>query len=169
MLLQALLPRIRAERVAVPRYGHGLGERWQSAADTVGDLVAECYSSITRHAGEHREDVARLVLQEATRKLRTARQRQRRDQSRTVPLAPAHYLHATSELWAARSSAEWLAGAVVDAVRGGRLSVREARLVYATRVSGMRASEAGRREGMPARAVYYALAQAELALTRRAA
>ena len=135
----------------------------------MGDLVAECYSSITRHAGEDREDVARLVLQEATRRLRTARQRHRRDQSRTVPLAPAHCLRATSELWAARSGAEWLAGAVVDAVRGGRLSVREARLIYATRVSGLRASEAGRREGMPARAVYYALAQAELALTGRAA
>jgi DNA-directed RNA polymerase specialized sigma24 family protein len=161
ILLQALLPRIRAERVVLPKYGHGVGERWQSPQDTVGDLVAECYCAITRHAGEDHQDVARLVLQEAARKLRTARQRQRRYQQRTVRLEPADLRGPTADLWAARSSAEWLAGAVVEAVRSGRLADHQARLIYATRVEGLPASEAGRREGLPPKAVYYALAKAE--------
>lgn len=163
-LLQALCPRIRAERVLTPRYGHGVGEAWQKPADLVADLLAEAFAAVKRHAGEHRDDVARVILQEATRRLRTARQAQRRYQERTVLLGPAHAIHIAAGLSGARSSAEWLATALTDAVRARRLSKAQASLVYAARVQGLPASDVGRRAGMAPKAVYYALAQAERAL-----
>jgi DNA-directed RNA polymerase specialized sigma24 family protein len=166
-LLQALLPRLRSERVQVPAYGHGVGERGQAAADTVADLVAECFAAIVRHAGEDRDDVARLLVQEATRKLRTVRRAQHRYQERTVPMPAAHDGWATTDLTASRSSAEWLAVALTDAVRSQSLTAAQARLVYATRVKGVPASEVGRHHGMRPRAVYYALARAESALLSR--
>jgi DNA-directed RNA polymerase specialized sigma24 family protein len=168
-LLQALLPRIKVENVLTARYGHGIGERWQWPADTVADLVAECFSALKRHAGEDRDDVARLVLQEATRRMRTARQAQHRYQERTVLLAPGHARVAPADLSAARSGPEWLATMLTEAVRDSRLTTADARLVYGTRVKGLPASEVGRRAGMPAKAVYYALARAERALVLRAA
>jgi DNA-directed RNA polymerase specialized sigma24 family protein len=168
-LLQALLPRIKVERVISPQYGHGIGEGWQQPADTVADLVAECFTAVKRHAGEDRDDVARVVIQEATRKLRTARQAQRRYHERTVLLVPDHSVHACAELSVARSGAEWLAAVLAEAVRSRHLSKTDARLVYATRVKGLPASEVGRRTGMPPKAVYYALARAERNLLGRAA
>ena len=94
------------------------------AADTVADLVAECFAAIVRHAGEDRDDVARLLLQEATRKLRTVRRAQHRYQERTVPMPAAHDGWATTDLAASRSSAEWLAVALTDAVRSQSLTRR---------------------------------------------
>jgi DNA-directed RNA polymerase specialized sigma24 family protein len=168
-LLQVLVPRIKAERVLVPKYGHGIGEAWQPPSDTVADLVAECFAAVKRHAGEARDDVARLVLQEATRKLRTTRQAQRRYHQRTVVLRPDDPACAAADLSAARSRAEWLASAVTEAVRSRRISKIEARLVYGARVEGFSASEVGRRAGLKPKAVYYALARAERALIWRAA
>jgi len=178
-LLQALLPRIRREKVTLPMYGHGLSEHCQDPADTISDLVAECYAAICRHAGEERSQVARLVVQEAARRMRTARQGQRRYQQRTQPLTEAvqrQVARASSgsrglavDLWRARTSAEWLASAVVDALRSGHMTVEEARLLCAVRVWGLRASEVGRRERLPERAVYYALSRAEQALVRKMA
>jgi hypothetical protein len=164
-LLQALLPRIRIEKVATPTYGHGLGESWPRPSDTAADLVAECFASIKRHAGEHNPNVDRLVVREGARRLRTARQGQRRWQCRTVgaelpelsALCPAGLLEA-------RSGPEWLAAAVLDAVRAGALDASQARLLYAARVKGVPASEVGRCAGLAERAIYYALAQAERAL-----
>ena len=162
--LQAMLPRLRAERVLIPRYGHGVGDSRTRPADTLADLVAECYSAIRRHAGEDRDDVPRVVLQEATRRLRTARQAQRRYQARTVLLGPGNVGDLTAaDLSVARSGAEWLTTALMDAVRSRRLSTFEASLVYGTRVKGLSASEVGRRSGLRPKAVYYALAQAERA------
>lgn len=166
-LLQALLPRVRAERVAVARFGHGLGEHGQAPSDTMADLVAECFAAIKRHAGEDRPDVSRLVLQEATRKLRTARQAQRRYQERNGPRAEG--TGPAAELWSARTSAEWLARSLCQAVQAGHLSRSDARLVYATRVKGVPASEVGRAAGLAPKAVYYALARAEQALMAGAA
>jgi DNA-directed RNA polymerase specialized sigma24 family protein len=168
-LLQALLPRIRAERVVTAKYGHGVGDAWQRPADTISDLVAECFAAVKRHAGEDRQDVARLVLQEATRKLRTTRQAQRRYHERTVLLVPDHGARVAADLSAARSAAEWLAAALTEAVRSNRLSKVEATLVYAARVKGLPASDVGRRAGMRPKAVYYALARAERALLSQAA
>jgi DNA-directed RNA polymerase specialized sigma24 family protein len=168
-LLQALLPRIRAEKVLVPKYGHGIDEAWQRPADTVADLVAECFVAVKRHAGEDRDDVARLVLQEATRRLRSARQVQRRYHLRTALLLPDDPGSATADLSEARSPAEWLAVTLTDAVRSNHLSKGEARLVYGARVKGLPVSEVGRRVGMPPKAVYYALARAERSLVWRAA
>ena len=109
-LLQALLPRIRAERVLVPKYGHGIDEAWQRPADTVADLVAECFVAVKRHAGEDRDDVARLVLQEATRKLRSARQVQRRYQLRTALLLPDHQGYAAADLSASPVTGRMVGG-----------------------------------------------------------
>jgi DNA-directed RNA polymerase specialized sigma24 family protein len=159
-LLQALLPRLRAERVTLPAYGYGLAGREQGAGDIVADLVAECFAAISRHAGEDRDDVDRLLVREATRRLRTVRRAQRRYQERTVPMVAAHDGRASTDMAASRSSAEWLAVAVTDAVRSRSLTAAQARLVYATRVKGLPASEVGRRHGMRPRAVYYALARA---------
>jgi hypothetical protein len=131
--------------------------------------LAESFASVRRHAGEERDDVARLVLQEATRRLRTVRQSQRRYEARTVPLSPRHAKPPTVDLFAARTQAEWLAKALLDAVRQGGLGASDARLVYAARVKGLPASEVGRREGMAAKAVYYALARAERAFMAAAA
>jgi DNA-directed RNA polymerase specialized sigma24 family protein len=168
-LLQALLPRIRAERVSTPTYGHGLGQGSQRLADTVADLVAESFAAIRRHAGEDRDDVARLVVQEATRRLRTARQAQRRYENRTVIFSADHAARSTGDLWAAFSGPERLASAVVEAVRRGQLSASDARLVYAARVTGLPASEVGRRQALAPGTVYRALARAERALLRGAA
>lgn len=168
-LLQALLPRIKTERVLTPKYGHGIGESWQRPLDTVADLVAECFAAVKRHAGEEVDDVARLVLQEATRKLRTARQAQRRYHDRTVILVSDHARYAVADLSGARSGVEWLAAALTEAVRSDNLSKKEARLVYATRVKGLSASEVGRYAGMRPKAVYYTLARAERTFRRRAA
>jgi DNA-directed RNA polymerase specialized sigma24 family protein len=162
-LLQALLPRLKAERVSTPTYGHGVGQSWPRPADTAADLVAEAFAAITHHAGEYAEDVARLVVREAARRLRTARQAQHRYQTRTVALLPDHAGHTPADLMSARSAPEWLAAALLDVVRTGRLSAGDARLVYAARVTGLPASEVGRRQGMPPKAVYYALARAERA------
>lgn len=163
-LLQALLPRIKAENVYTPTFGHGVGEAWRRPADTAADLVAECFAAISRHAGEDCEDVPRLVLQEAARRLRTARQAERRYQKRTPVLASSHPALAPVELYNARSGPEWLATAVLDALRCGLISQSQAALVYATRVKGVPASEVGRKQGLAPRAVYYALGVAERAL-----
>ncbi len=169
-LLQAMLPRLSAERVLIARYGHGVDDSWMRPADTLADLVAECYSAIRRHGGEDRDDVPRVVLQEATRRLRTARQAQRRYQARTVLLGPGNFDdRSATDLSVARSGAEWLATALMEAVRSSRLSTFEASLVYGTRVKGMSASEVGRRSGLRPKAVYYALAQAERAFLMGAA
>ena len=172
-LLQALVPRIKAERVLVPKYGHRIGEAWQPPSDTVADLVAECFAAVKRHAGEVRDDVARLVLQEATRKLRTARQAQRRYQQRTVVLVPDDAADASADLSAdlsaARSGAEWLATALADALRSQRISKSQAQLLYGARVAGFSASEVGRRAGLKPKTVHYALARAEHALVWGAA
>ena len=69
----------------------------------------------------------------------------------------------------ARSGVEWLAAALTEAVRLRQLSKTEARLVYATRVKGLSASEVGRYAGMRPKAVYHALARAERTFRRRAA
>ena len=176
-VLQALVPRIQAERVASPVYGHGCGDYVQSPADTMGDLIGECYAAIRRHAGEDHADVARLILQEATRRLRTARQTDRRFRQRTAqlddvvtgpPSASGGRRHHVADLWSARTAVEWLAEAVIEAVRRGCLSVEEARLVYGARVSGLSVSEVGRREGIRGNSVYYALSRAELALVSAA-
>jgi DNA-directed RNA polymerase specialized sigma24 family protein len=145
-------------------YGHGVGERWPRPADTVADLVAECFAAIKRHAGEDRADVDRLIVGEAARRLRTARQAQRRYQSRTAAPALGERGQSTGDFSSARSGAEWLAGAVVDAVGRGQLSVAQARLLYAVRVKGLPASEVGRAQGLAPKAVYYALDRAEAAL-----
>ena len=108
-LLVAMAGRIRAERILVPSYGHGIADSWQSPADTRADLVAECFAAISRHAGQDRDDVARLVMQEATRRLRTARQVHHRYQQRTTPLGPAHGGRAATDLVGSRTTAEWLA------------------------------------------------------------
>ena len=81
-----------------PKYGHGIGEGWQRPLDTVADLVAECFAAVKSHAGEEVDDVARLVLQEATRKLRTARQAQRRYHYRTAILLSDHARYAAADL-----------------------------------------------------------------------
>jgi hypothetical protein len=168
-LFQALLPRIKTEKVLTPKYGHGISESWQRPLDTVADLVAESFAAVKRHAGEDVDDVARLVLQEATRKLRTARQAQRRYHDRTVILVSDHSTYAAADLSVARSGAEWLAAALTEAVRSHDMSKTDARLVYATRVKGLPASEVGRYAGMRPKAVYHALARAERTLRRRAA
>lgn len=168
-LIQALLPRLKAENVYTPAFGHGVGGCWSRPADTAADFVAECFAAIKRHAGEDHPDVARLVVGEAGRRLRTARQAQRRHESRTVVLGPRHAAHASSGLLSARSEAEWITIAVLEALRHGQLSDEQAVLIYATRVLGFPASEVGRREGLAPKAVYYALSRAERALLSRAA
>ncbi|MCL6092083.1 MAG: hypothetical protein M1435_03955 [Actinobacteria bacterium] len=168
-LMQALLPRLRAENVYTPIFGHGVDGGWRRAGDTAADLVAECFAAIRRHAGEDHPDVARLVVGEAVRRLRTARQAERRNESRSVVLSPLQASRLSCGLLSARSEAEWLASAVVDALRAGHLSAEQAALLYATRVQGLPASEVGRRQGMAPRAVYHALSTAERALVSRAA
>jgi DNA-directed RNA polymerase specialized sigma24 family protein len=83
-------------------------------------------------------------------------------------MRPAHDGWATTDLAASRSTAEWLAVALTDAVRSQSLTAAQARLVYATRVKGLPASEVGRCHGLAPKAVYYALARAESALLSRA-
>jgi hypothetical protein len=168
-LLQALVPRLRAEKVLSPRFGHGVGEQAVSPADTMADLVSESWAAIRRHAGQDHPDVARLVVQEATRKLRTARQAQRRYQQRNTQWEPGLAARCSQDLGAARSGAEWLAVALCDAVRSKALSAAQARLVYATRVQGLTVSEAARTQGYGLKAVYHALARAEQAFVSRAA
>jgi DNA-directed RNA polymerase specialized sigma24 family protein len=163
-LLQALLPRIEAENVYTPTFGHGVGEHWRDPGDTAADLVAECFAAIVRHSGQNHEDVARLVVGEAARRLRTARQAERRHQQRSVPFGPAPALRA--DLFGARSVAEWLASAVVSSLKAGTLTEQQAALLYATRVKGLPASEAGRLQRLAPRAVYHALSTAERALAR---
>jgi|GEM_PF-2424297 len=173
-LLQALVPRIEAENVYTPTFGHGVGERWRHPADTAAELVAECFAAIARHAGERHQDVARLVVGEATRRLRTARQAERRHQQRTVALEARGAMSRSSgplrgDLYSARSVAEWLASAVVGALKDGRLTEGQAVLLYATRVKGLPASEVGRLQRLAPKAVYHALYMAERALVGRAA
>jgi DNA-directed RNA polymerase specialized sigma24 family protein len=175
-LLQCLLPRIRHERVNLPRYGHGLSERSQSVEDTFADLVAECYFAICRHAGRDLgpdANVSRLILQTATRRLRTIRQAQRRYWERTesldVPVPPAALQAALADHRPARSDAEQLALSVVEAVQRRGLERSDAQLIYATRVTGLPASRAARMQGMKPKSVYYALQSAEQELLRRTA
>lgn len=163
-LLQALLPRLRSENVYTPTFGHRLSEHDRDPADTAADLVAECFVAICRHAGEDRTGVDRLLVQQSVRRLRTARQGVHRYRSRTAVLS-GDVPEGASELYsAARSGQERLASAVVEATRNGSLELDEARLIYATRVQGLPASEVGRHYGFAPRAVYYALARAERAL-----
>ncbi len=160
-LLQALLPRLAAENVYTPTYGHQLDEHWQSPADTAADLVAECFAAIKRHAGEDRQDVDRLLVGQAARRLRTARQARRRQLSRTTTIGPSHASWAARGLDDALTTAERVAQVLVEAVQGGRIAPAQASLVYAARVKGIPASEVGRRHGMAPRAIYYALERAE--------
>ncbi len=160
-LLQALLPRLAVENVYTPTYGHQLDEHWQSPTDTAADLVAECFAAIKRHAGEDRHDVDRLLVGQAARRLRTARQARRRQLARTTALGPSHASRAARGLHDARTTAERVAQVLVEAVQGGRIAPAQASLVYAARVKGVPASEVGRCHGMAPRAIYYALERAE--------
>lgn len=167
-LLQALLPRMEAENVYTPTFGFGVGEQWRHPGDVAAELVAECFAAIVRHSGQEHEDVARLVVGEATRRMRTARQAERRHQQRTVHLDGLGAAFSV-DLFGTRSVAEWLASAVISGLREGRLTEEQAALLYATRVKGLPASEAGRLRHLAPRAVYYALSMAERALVGRAA
>ena len=84
-----------------------------------------------------------------------------------MPMAAAHDARASTDMAASRTSAEWLAVVLTEAVRAQSLSTAQAGLVYATRVKGLPASEVGRRHGMRPKAVYYALARAESTLLAR--
>jgi len=165
-LLQALLPRVRVESLRSLTCVESGPARLQKALDARADLVAECFASLKRHAGADHCAVDRLVMQEATRRLRTARDGERRIHERTVALVEGRdgSLAAASGAVIARTSPERLAKALLDALTGRGLTAEEARLIYATRVKGLPASEVGRRTGLAPRAVYYALARAEHAL-----
>ncbi|HET9061093.1 MAG TPA: hypothetical protein VFN61_14330, partial [Acidimicrobiales bacterium] len=160
-LLQALLPRLRCENVYTATFGHRLPEHSQEPSDTAADLVTECYAAIVRHAGEDRSDVDRLLVREAARRLRTARQGVHRYRSRTLVLSGEAMVPTTGLFTSARSGPEWLATAVVEAARKGQIDLVDARLVYEARVKGVPASEIGRRHGYGPGKVYPALARAE--------
>ena len=68
-----------------------------------------------------------------------------------------------------RPAAEQIAARVIDAYQSGTLSQAQARLLYATAVIGLRASDAGRLEGLAHRSIYRALDAAQTALINKSA
>ena len=163
--LQAILPALRAEPVLEPSYGHRVAERWSTPQDTFADLVCAAWDTIRAHAGENHADPELLVVRAATRRLRTARQAHVRRQRRSVAFNPDRHEHPVGMHQSARTSAEQVAAALLDAVQRETLSLEQAQLLYATSVAGLPAIGAAVLVGLPKpRAVYHALAKAEAAL-----
>jgi hypothetical protein len=141
---------------------------WDRLDDVHVEVVAAAWEVIAASAGRSLAFPARNLIRGVRRRLRTTREAHERTARRTVSLDPVvHDRHAAPH--SARSSAEHAADVVVDAVRAGRLSAAQGRLLYATGVIGIAAAEVGQREGLPPKAVYYALAKAEAALARSCA
>jgi hypothetical protein len=153
--LQAVLPALRAARV------------WPPEQDHSADRVAATWEAIRMHAGESPQYPARFIVRIAERRLRTGREARRREAQRLAVLPPdPEGVGAAVELDDARTAAEQVAIRVRDAFRSGMLTAAQARLLFATAVVGLRASDAARVEGLRCRSVYRALDAAEAALIR---
>jgi hypothetical protein len=149
--LHAVLPALRAARVWSP--------------DHAAERIAATWEAIRVHAGESPQYPARFIVCIAERRLRTVREAQRRQYARLQEINP-EVDGATVELEDARTTADQVEIRVLDAFRSGKLSAVQARLLYATAVVGLRASDAGRVVGLPSRSVYRALDAAEATLIR---
>jgi hypothetical protein len=156
VFLQAILPALRSAKV------------WRPVEDHSAERVAATWEAIRLHAGESPRYPARFIVRIAERKLRTGHQAAGRHASRLTVLDP-DYHSPSVQLDDTRPAAEQIAARVIDAYRTGTLSQAQARLLYATAVIGLRASDAGRLEGLAHRSVYRALGAAQTALINRSA
>jgi DNA-directed RNA polymerase specialized sigma24 family protein len=164
-LLQALAPGLRhaARTEFWPRRGI-----WTRLADTEADVVAAAWETIRARAGQTVAYPAREVIGAARRRLRSTREAHDRRNDRTAVVDVAE-TGPPADMEAGRSMAERFAARLIDAVRTGSLPTRQARLLYATAVVGLRPVEVGEIEGLQPRTVYYALAKAQAALARESA
>ena len=104
------------------------------------ELVAECWAVIARlsRLGEELPGRASLaVVDEARERVRVPRRRQRRAETRQVPLAAGPVCLAGRV-----PPGGELAGLLVDVVRAGRLDAGSAALVYVTRAAGWSVTDA---------------------------
>jgi hypothetical protein len=152
--LQAVLPALRTAKM------------WYPIEDHWAEQVAAVWEAIRVHAGESPEYPARFIVRIAERRLRTERDAQRRRAARTEPLDPNHDGGAVN-LNDARTAVEQVEMRVLEAFRSGKLTAAQARLLYATAVVGLRASDAGR--ALRCRSVYRELDAAGATLLRASA
>jgi len=136
-VLQALLPGVAA---LAGQHIDLVGEAREPFA-TVGELdqfvISTVYERITQVAAEVPRFRLRTVLDSTWARLRAHARAHRRDHDRSVALSDVHGGFAGP----ARSDAETLALVLVDAVERRVLRPADARLVYATRVSGHSTTE----------------------------
>jgi hypothetical protein len=175
-VLQAVLPglaatlpghrRIPVPAPGVPRHAHqDRAHQDRAYQDMDADIVACAWEEIRGRAGQSLDHPARAVIGSARRRLRTWQEAQRRLATRTVVLDIERHAPIADLEWT-RDPAERLAALLVAAVETGRLPHVQARLVFATSVAGLSAADVGTREGLPPRAIYFALGKAQAAFVR---
>ena len=149
-VLQAVVPALRtlaARRAGGP--SHFTRQAWEAVDDFDADVVEVALRRIAALAGTSPTWPAQAICESTWMTVRAALVRSSRwgtpasleDEVANVVAGPA------------RSGAEALALAVVDAVRAQRLAVDDARVIYATRVLGHTPAELASAEGRKVRAL----------------
>ena len=149
-VLQALVPALRT--LSARRAGGSrqlTRQAWEADDDFDADVVEVALRRIAALAGTSPTWPAQAICESTWMTLRAALVRS----SRWGPPASLDDDVADVVASAARSGAEALALAVVDAVRAQRLAVDDARVIYATRVLGHTPAELATAEGRKVRAL----------------
>jgi hypothetical protein len=167
-VLQAILPGLRCEPLSLPRYGIAPAGPDEEFEDVAVELLAAAWETIRTRAGQTMDHPEKRIVRAATEVLRTRRRLEARHLTKvevtaTPPEGP------TCNLDDARSTAERVLAALLDAVRAGTVTARQAELLYVVRVIGTPGHFAGRPHGMSRGQVFYDISAAEQALRRACA
>lgn len=167
-VLQAILPGLRTEPLSMARYGFAPAGPDDEYEDVAVDLLAAAWETIRTRAGQTLDHPEKRIVRAATEVLRTRRRLEARRLTRVeVTASPAE--GAICSLDDARSAAERVLGALLDAVRQGTVTPRQAELLYTVRVIGTPGYTAGEAHGMSPGQVFYDIHTAERALRRACA
>jgi hypothetical protein len=148
--LQALLPLVASTAAGLAGY-LGWGP-WTSRADLDGEAAATMVELIGTPLPPGTRWPAAVLGSRLRDRLRTTIRRHRRQHQRE-PMLVADAAHPPSDLHEAYSAAERLAQFVVDATRGGDISLTAAQTVLATTVYGWDTASVARLTGRDVRAV----------------
>lgn len=167
-VLQCVLPGLRAEPMRCRRHHWSLADPVDDLDDVTTELAGAAWEVIRARAGITLADPENTIVRAAAEKLRTRRRAEARTRARIIPLAGMAESGQVG-VHDARSIAERVMVALVDAVRAETVTARQADLLYNVRVARLSGREAGRRYGMTPGQVFHAVGVAETALQRASA
>lgn len=167
-VFQAILPGLRAEPLSLARYGVAPAGPDDEFEDVAVDLLAAAWETIRTRAGQTMDHPEKRIVRAAAEVLRTRRRAEARHLA-TVEVALSPPEGQSCHLNDARSTAERVLAGLVEAVKAGTVTSRQAELLYTVRVVGTPGHSAGRAHGMSRGQVFYDIRAAELALRRASA